>query len=161
MTRTVVDTSALIALLYPGDPHNDRAASLLHEASEEGALLINPIISAELAADPFFGSVEALDAFLDDTGITVDGLSTEIALTAGTAFQSYLDRRGDDLQCSQCGHETTFSCPGCEEAITARQHIASDFLIGAHAETADRLLTFDSGFFREYFDVEIRTVSES
>lgn len=160
MTRTVVDTSALIALLYPDDAHNDRAATLFHEASEDGALLINPVVSAELAADPFFESVDALDAFLDDTGITVDGLSTEVALAAGTAFQSYLDRRGEDLQCSQCGHETTFSCPACGGTITARQHIASDFLIGAHAETADALLTFDQGFFRDYFDVACRTVRE-
>jgi predicted nucleic acid-binding protein len=160
MTRTVVDTSALIALLYPDDVHNDRAATLFRDAAEEGALLINPVVSAELAADPFFESVEALDAFLDDIGITVDGLSTDVTLAAGTAFQSYLDRRGDGLQCSQCGHVATYTCPECEGAVTARQHIASDFLIGAHAETAGVLLTFDHGFFRDYFDVEIRTVSE-
>lgn len=160
MMQTVVDTSALIALLYPDDAHNDRAATLLREAAEDGTLSVNPIVYAELAADPFFDSVDALDAFLEDTGIVVENVSLEITFAAGEAFRTYLDRRGEELQCSECGHETTYACPECNGSIAARQHIASDFLIGAHAETAGVLLTFDHGFFRDYFDVEIRTVSE-
>ena len=61
------------------------------------------------------------------------------------------------LQCSGCGHES-FECPSCDRPITARQHVPADFLIGAHAETADGLLTFDAGFFRDYFDLTVRTV---
>lgn len=153
MTRTVVDTSALIALLYPDDQHNERASTLLHEAYQEGALRINPIVYAELAADPFFATPEELDAFLDDTGIAVEELPREVLFAGGEAFQTYLERRGDGLQCPECGHTTTYECPECGAAITARQHIAADFLIGAHAEQADSLLTFDQGFYRDYFDV--------
>lgn len=158
MTRTVVDTSALVALLYPDDTHNEAAASLLHDAAERGALLINPIVYAELAADSFFDTPEALDAFLEDTGIVVESFPRSAQFDAGAAFQTYLDRRGDGLQCTECGHRTTYACPECRAAVTARQHIASDFLIGAHAETADALLTFDAGFFRDYFDVDCLSI---
>lgn len=159
MTRTVVDTSALVALLSPDDVHNEAAASLLYDAAERGALLVNPVVYAELAADPFFDTSEALDAFLDDTGIVVEAIPRSAQFDAGTSFQTYLDRRGDGLQCSECGHQTTYVCPECEAEITARQHVASDFLVGAHAELNDALLTFDSGFYREYFDVECLSIA--
>lgn len=158
MTRTVVDTSALVALLYPDDAHDEAAATLLHDAAERGALLVNPIVYAELAADPFFETEAALDDFLDDTGIVVDAIPRSAAFAAGSAFGAYLERRGDGLQCSECGHGTTYSCPECGADVAARQHIASDFLVGAHAEAEDALLTFDSGFYRDYFDVECLTV---
>lgn len=51
--------------------------------------------------------------------------------------------------------------PGCGTAITARLHVAADFLIGAHAASADALLTFDDGFYRENFDVECHTITDS
>lgn len=158
MTRTVVDTSALVALLYSDDAHNAAAASLLHDAAERGAMLVNPVVYAELAADPFFDTPEALDAFLADTGIVVESIPRSDQFDAGSAFQSYLGRRGDGLQCSACGHQTAYDCPECGAEITARQHIASDFLIGAHAESNDALLTFDAGFYRDYFDVECLSI---
>lgn len=160
MTRTVVDTSALIALLYPDDEYNRRAATLLHETAEDGALLINSIVYAELAADDHFGSPEELDSFLADTGIELATVPREAQFVAGEAFRRYLERRGDGFQCSECGTETVFDCPACEATISARQRLASDFLIGAHAETEDRLLTFDRGFFRDYFEVECRSIKE-
>lgn len=159
MTRTVVDTSAIVALLYPDDTHNETAASLLHDAAERGALLGNQIVYAELAADPFFGSQEALDAFLKDTGIVVESIPSIAQFEAGVAFQTYLDRRGVGLTCSECGNQTTYKCPECMAEITARQHIASDFLIGAHAALNDALLTFDAGFYRDYFDVECLSIA--
>ena len=159
--RTVVDTSALLALLYPDDAHNERAAELLHDAAEQGALLVNSVVYAELSADDFFESADAVDTFLADTGIRLDDLRREALFAAGEQFQAYLSRRGDELQCPSCGCETLFECPDCGDAISARQHIAADFLIGAHAECdADALLTFDDGFYRDYFDVECRSVRD-
>ena len=159
MTRTIVDTSVLLALLYPDDEHNESASSLLHDTAEIGALLINPIVYAELAADSFFETAADIDAFLDDTGIVLTPFPDEALFAAGDAFATYLERRGSALQCPECGRETTLECPDCNTTITARQHIAADFLIGAHAERADELLTFDSGFYRDYFDVTCRTVT--
>lgn len=156
---TVVDTSALLALLYPDDEHNERASELLTAAASDDRLAINPVVHAELAADSTFGAVEELDYFLSDTGIVVDELPREVAFRAGETFAAYLDNRGATLQCPACGHEATHECPECGRTVTTRQHIAADFLVGAHAEQSGSLLTFDSGFFREYFDVDVRSVS--
>lgn len=157
---TVIDTSALLALLYPDDVHNERAAQHLQAASEAGKPAINRVVYAELAADSTFDSREALEYFLADTGIVVEPLTNDIAFRAGQAFSTYLARRGEDLQCPTCGEKTTFECPSCGTEITARHHVAADFLIGAHAESRDRLLTFDDGFYRDYFDVELWTVTD-
>lgn len=155
---TVVDTSALLALLYPDDDHNDRAERLLTEAAAENRLVINPVVYAELAADSTFTDRDDLDYFIDDTGIETDEIPAETAYRAGEAFETYLSRRGEELECPGCGRATTFECPDCGRAITARQHIAADFLIGAHAEREGELITFDGGFYRDYFDVSVRTV---
>lgn len=152
---TVVDTSAILALLYPEDAHNEPAAQQLQSATEAGKTAINHVVYAELAADSTFAAREDLDYFLDDTGIVVESLDADIAYRAGETFGSYLDRRGETLECPACGTETNFECPSCGTEITARQHIAADFLIGAHAESRDFLLTFDDGFYREYFEVDL------
>lgn len=157
---TVVDTSAILALLYPDDIHNERAAHYLQSASEAGKPAINRVIYAELAADSTFDSREGLEYFLADTGIVVEPLTDDISYSAGEAFATYLDRRGEELQCPSCGTDTTFECPSCETTITARQHVAADFVMGAHAAARDRLLTFDDGFYRDYFDVDLWTVAE-
>lgn len=157
---TVVDTSVLLALLYSDDDHNDRAATLLIDAAEAGKLAINPVVYGELAADETFTDRENLDYFCSDTGLVVESVSQDVAFRAGDAFETYLSRRGDALQCPRCGAETTVRCPDCDTKLAPRQHIAADFLIGAHAEAAGQLLTFDEGFYRDYFDVELRTVVE-
>ncbi len=160
--RTFVDTSALIALLYPDDDHNKRASYLLGKAYDEGSIYINAVVYAELAADPFFESRDHLDTFLEDTGISVEKMETESLFRAGKYFQMYLQNRGEALQCPSCGEKTHFECPDCGRNIQARQHIPSDFLIGSCAEKFDRLLTFDRGFFGEYFEIDqITTVQES
>lgn len=158
--KTVVDTSAILALLYPDDRHNARAVEQLQAASEAGKIAINPVVNSELAADSTFGSRDELEYFLSDTGLVLESITAAMSYRAGESFRTYLDRRGDYLECPSCGHETGLDCPACGTSISARQHVAADFLIGAHAEAADRLLTFDEGFFRDYFDVTVQTVSD-
>lgn len=156
--KTVVDTSALLALLYPDDAHNERASSLLHEAYNRGALVVPDVVYAELAADSVFDERSDLEHFLTDTGLDRESPSSAALFAAGKRFQTHLDRRGEALQCPSCGERALFRCPSCDTEITARQHIAADFVIGAQAELdADALLTFDEGFYREYFDVEVLT----
>ncbi len=160
--RTFVDTSALIALLYPDDDHNKKASDLLGKAYDEGSIYINSVVYAELAADPFFESTDHLNSFLEDTRISIQNMEEDTLFRAGEHFQRYLQNRGEDLQCPSCGERTLFECPNCGRNIKASQHIPSDFLIGSCAEKFDRLVTFDKGFFGEYFDIkQISAVQES
>jgi hypothetical protein len=156
--KTVVDSSALIASLNDDDAHNDAATDLLGAARAEGAVVVNDVVYAELSAR--FGEHETLRAFLSDTGLRRESLDEDTLYLAGTRYREYLDNRPDGLACHRCGHETNYPCESCGASIRSRQYIAADFLIGAHAECeADRLLTFDEGFFDTYFQVDTMTVA--
>ena len=79
-------------------------------------------------------------------------IGEEALQQAAQAWKSYLQRRGKGLQCPRCGTEQQVSCSHCGEVITVRQHILSDFLVGAHALVqADHLFTRDLGYYRSYF----------
>lgn len=156
--KTIVDTSAVIALLNSDEKHNERASELLMQAYTEGAIVIAPVTYTELGADSYFGTPADLDEFLEDTGIRIESPNTDALFRAGEAFQTYLNRRGEQLQCSECGTERIFECPNCDASVTARQHVPADFLIGAQAEEqADQLVTFDGGFFETYFTLDIQS----
>ena len=159
--RAVVDSSALLAYLYEDDPHAELATKALETTYREGKLLIDSVVYAELAGEEGFADETEIDQFLDETGIDVESPSNAAMAAAGAAFTEYLSRRGDALQCPACGEQTTVSCPECGRRLEPRQHLSPDFLIGAHAAVdADVLITFDAGFYRSYFDVDIRPSTE-
>jgi predicted nucleic acid-binding protein len=148
---TAVDTNALLALLY-NDTHADASEAALRRAYRNGRVVITPVVYAELAADGHFASAAALDEFLTDLSIQRTDPSQAALFQAGEAFQRYTDRRPTGLQCPSCGTEQTVPCTECGTDLTPRQHIAADFLIGAHAAIdCERLLSFDSGFYATYF----------
>lgn len=148
---TAVDTNVLLALLYD-DQHGDAAEQALRDAYTAGKVVITPIVYAETAADGQFETNEALDTFLTDLSIDVVQPSQEALFRSGAAFDTYLDRRPDGLQCPDCGTQRTVNCHECDREMTPRQHIAADFLIGGHAVTdADVLVTFDTDFYGSYF----------
>ncbi len=154
---TAVDTNALLALLHD-DRHADAAERALRDAYTEGLVVITPIVYAETAADGQFETSEALNTFLADLSIDVAHPSSEALFRSGEAFDTYIDRRPDCLQCPECGTQRTARCPECDRELTPRQHIAADFLIGGHAVTdTEALVSFDTGFYRTYFpDLSVR-----
>ncbi len=130
---TAIDTNVIVALWDKDDAVNSAAQSALDAALRRGHLAIPAPVFAELLACP--GRSEAfLDAFLKDTGISVDwNLDEAIWRTAGLAFQKYASRRR-------------------KQRDYGPRRILADFLIGAYAlEKRCHLLTLDDRLYRVSF----------
>ncbi len=147
---SAIDTCILLDVLLPDPVHLAASKALLDKATGEGALIICEVVYTVLACQ--FGTQSDLDAFLRATGIRIISSGRESLCAAADAWKVYLSRRDERLQCSSCGSLTQVNCPECGHVIVSRQHVASDFIIGAHALIhANRLLTRDTGFYRAYF----------
>lgn len=148
---TAVDTNAFFALLYD-DEHADASEAALRRAYRAGAVVVSPVVYAELAADGWFDSAADLDRFLADFSVDVVDPSRKARFVAGDRFREYVDRRPDGIQCPACGEKRPVECQACGESLSPRGHIAADFLIGAHAVVdCDGLVSFDEGFYTTYF----------
>lgn len=148
---TAVDTNALLAILYE-DAHTDTSEAELRRAYQQGRVVLTPIVYAELAADGVFDTATDLDQFLSDLSIQLIEPSRKALFEAGEQFQRYIGGRPDGLQCPSCGSKQAVYCDGCGEGLTPRQHLAADFVIGAHAAIdGDALVSFDSVFYETYF----------
>ena len=102
-----------------------------------------------------------LDAFLSDTDIEVKDIPKECYVEAAKRWQKYNRRRV--LGCHHCGHGhelIDIVCNQCGKTVKIRQHILSDFLIGAFAlSTNDQCIaTNDKGYFKTYFP-ELKIIS--
>jgi predicted nucleic acid-binding protein len=126
MISTVVDTNVLIDVLGPASAFRTWSLSALELCRDEGELILNPIIWAELAASPL--SEPEINLAFGWLGLKRESLSYEAAYQAGKAHYAY--RRAGGL----------------------RERTLPDFLIGAHATVrAHRLLTRDAARYRAYF----------
>ena len=123
---TFVDTNILLDVFLLDPKFGKHSCDSLEKAYQEGSLIINEIIYAELA--PQFNSRVLLDTTLSKLGIRTVMIDKDSAYRAGRIWKQY------------------------KQAGGKRSRILADFLIGSHGETqADRLLTRDRGFYKKYF----------
>jgi predicted nucleic acid-binding protein len=130
--RTAIDTNILSAL-WSNETGGQEILQQLGDARRLGALLIAPVVYAELLAYP--KATEAfLNRFLSDTGITVDfQLDEPVWVDAGRRFARY------------AGHRR-------KSGSGEPKRLLADLLIGAHALLqADRLMSLDPTRYKQYF----------
>ncbi|MFP4350129.1 MAG: hypothetical protein ACOCWY_01920 [Thermodesulfobacteriota bacterium] len=149
MNNIVIDTNPL-AYIYNGVLDlGKKYALLLGELARGHILMIPKIVYGELSL--IFEDVEELKGFIDNTGIVLGEASADVYITAASRWKKYNERRV--LMCHRCGARLDrLTCKKCASEINIRQHILSDFIIGAFARhTGNRLVTHDKGYFSTYF----------
>lgn len=126
MSSTLLDSNVLIDLFDEHSEWRDWSDAMVTRAANRGALVINPIVFAEVSAG--FATLDDVEAALPASYVRREDLPWEAAFLAGQAFVQYRRRGGTRL------------AP------------LPDFYIGAHAAVAGyTLLTRDPLRYRYYF----------
>jgi predicted nucleic acid-binding protein len=123
---TLVDSNVLLDVATDDPTWSGWSAGALAEAADDGPLVINAIVYAEVSIG--FAAVEELDDALPPDVYAREQLPYEAAFLAGKVLLAYRRRGG------------------------ARSLPLPDFYIGAHAAVVGyRLLTRDARRYRTYF----------
>ena len=150
MNSIVVDTNPLV-YIYSGVPNFGRLyADLLGNLSAKYNLVIPKIVYGELSL--IFRNANQLNHFLSDTGIIIADIDPETYLVAARRWDKYNKRRV--LMCQSCGKTLKkLVCSECNSEIKIRQHILTDFIIGAYALQMEerKIVTNDKGYYSTYF----------
>ena len=89
---TLVDACVILDLTTNDPKWADWSGVALAQAADEGPLVINPIVYAEVSVD--FTSIEELDEVLDDADLRREPLPFEAGFLAGKAYLTYRRRGG-------------------------------------------------------------------
>lgn len=123
---TLVDSSVVLDIVTDDPAWGDWSADALAQARDDGRLVINPIVYAEVSTG--FERIEDLDETIPASDFEREPLPYQAGFVAGKAFLIYRKRGG------------------------VRHSALPDFYIGAHAAVSGyRLLTRDASRFRTYF----------
>jgi predicted nucleic acid-binding protein len=127
MAGVLVDANVLLDILTADSLWLERSSAELRQAKAGGAILVNPIICAEIAP-AFDFDWPRIDEWLARAGIIKEALPFAAAVVAAAAHREYRQRGG------------------------TRTSPLPDFFIGAHAEVEGHaLLTRDAARYRSYF----------
>ena len=150
MNSIIVDTDALV-YIYSGIPNiGKRYAELLGDLSVKYNLVIPKLVYGELSL--IFSDSKQLNSFLNDTGIIIGDIEPEAYILAAKRWDSYNKRRV--FICQRCGKKLEkLICRECDDEIKIRQHILTDFIIGAYALQTEeqKIVTSDKGYYASYF----------
>jgi predicted nucleic acid-binding protein len=150
MNSIIVDTNALV-YIYSGITNiGRRYAELLGDLSAKYNLVIPKLVYGELSL--IFSTSKQLNSFLSDTGIIIGDIEPETYILAAKRWDKYNKRRV--FICQRCGKKLEkLICRGCDDEIKIRQHILTDFIIGASAlQTKEqKIVTSDKGYYTTYF----------
>ena len=156
---TVIDTNILIDILIKDTEFGENSKELVEIHGRLGSLVISQITYSEVMVY-FLRKHEAkmaafkLDEFLDDINAQVSEFTKEDLIISSQAWQKFLQLK--QIICPKCGSINNFTCKKCKSQVFWRNHIITDFLIGAHAQNhADIFLTRDRGYYKKYFKVKI------
>ncbi len=126
MSSVLVDSNVLLDVLTEDARWYGWSAAALARCADEGDLVINPIVYAEVSIR--FATVEELDDVLSTDFFERSPLPWDAAFLAGKCFLEYRRRGG------------------------RKETPLPDFYIGAHAAVAGfALLTRDAARYRSYF----------
>lgn len=147
---SAVDTNILLDILIPDEAHMEASKELIEKHLEKGRLVICEIVYAELASQ--FLSERDLNHFISETGIRLVGSNEKSLHLAGERWGHYAKNRSRIMRCPRCNKQMKISCPHCGSAVSIRQRVLSDFIIGAHALVhANILLSRDRGVYKTHF----------
>lgn len=158
---TAVDTNILLDILLEDENYYEHSKQLLEESYEKGSLIISPPVYSELLTEFIRRGLKEprrrLENFLRDLGIGVKNFTRDSLKISAKSWANYVETHSlTKVQCPKCGKKNEFYCEKCGKLINWRMHMITDFLIGGHAQVlANRFLTRDRGYYKNYFEVEI------
>ena len=133
---TLVDSSVILDIVTVDPAWREWSENALAQAGDEGQLVINPIVYAEVSVG--FDRIEDLDDALSPDDFRREALPYEAGFLAGKAFLAYRRRGGQ------------------------KRSPLPDFYIGAHSAVRGyRLLTRDATRYRTYFPTVTLIAHES